>query len=110
MEKYNDLKLVSENREHQRAYYVPFQSPESAFEDKNSNSDRYILLNGTWDFEYLPTPLDVPDDISEVSYSTDPIVILQLIGVGVLLTLVSSLSAVLFIMRYEPLKILTNRD
>ena len=48
--------------------------------------------------------------ISEVSYSTDPIVILQLIGVGVLLTLVSSLSAVLFIMRYEPLKILTNRD
>lgn len=69
MEKYNDLKLVSENREPQRAYYVPFQSKESVFSDKNKNSDRYVLLNGTWNFEYLPTPLDVPDDISEVSYS-----------------------------------------
>ena len=48
--------------------------------------------------------------ISEVSYSTDLVVILQLIGVGILLTLVSSLAAMLFIMRYEPLKILTNRD
>lgn len=48
--------------------------------------------------------------ISEVSYSTDLVVILQLLGVGILLTLVSSLAAMLFIMRYEPLKILTNRD
>ena len=48
--------------------------------------------------------------ISEVSYSTDFVVILQLIGVGILLTLISSLAAMLFIMRYEPLKILTNRD
>lgn len=48
--------------------------------------------------------------INEVSYSTNLVVILQLIGVGILLTLVSSLAAVMFIMRYEPLKILTNRD
>lgn len=48
--------------------------------------------------------------ISEVSYSTNFNVVAQLIGVGILLTLVSSLAAVLFIMRYEPLKILTNRD
>lgn len=48
--------------------------------------------------------------ISEVSYATDFVVIAQLIGVGILLTLVSSLAAALFIMRYEPLKILSNRD
>lgn len=48
--------------------------------------------------------------IAEISYSTNLTIILQLIGVGVLLTLVSSLAAVLFIMRYEPLKILTSRD
>ena len=48
--------------------------------------------------------------ISEVSYATDFVVILQLIGVGILLTLISSLAAALFIMRYEPLKILSNRD
>jgi len=48
--------------------------------------------------------------VSNVSYSTDLTVILQLIGIGILLTLVSSLSAVTFIMRYEPLKILTSRN
>ena len=48
--------------------------------------------------------------ISEISYATDITVVVKLMGVGVLLTLASSLSAVLFIMRYEPLKILTSRD
>jgi putative ABC transport system permease protein len=48
--------------------------------------------------------------LSEVSYSTDLTVILQLIGIGMALTLVASMSSVLFIMRYEPLKILANRD
>lgn len=48
--------------------------------------------------------------VSQVSYSTDINVILELIGMGILLTLVSSLSAVTFIMRYEPLKILTSRN
>ena len=48
--------------------------------------------------------------ITQVSYSTNLTVILQLIVVGIALTLISSLAAVLFIMRYEPLKILSNRD
>ena len=33
----------------------------------------------------------------------------QLMGLGVILALISSLAAVIFVMRYEPLKILTNR-
>ncbi len=48
--------------------------------------------------------------ISEVSYSTNFTVIIQLIGVGIALTIIASMAAVLFIMRYEPLKILSNRD
>ena len=36
-------------------------------------------------------------------------VLLQLIGIGIILTLVSSFAAVVFVMRYEPLKILANR-
>ena len=48
--------------------------------------------------------------VSEVSYATNLTVVGEMIGVGILLTLVSSLAAVLFIMRYEPLKILSNRD
>lgn len=48
--------------------------------------------------------------VSSVSYSVDAVVLLEMIGIGMLLTLVSSSIAVLFIMRYQPLKILTNRD
>ena len=48
--------------------------------------------------------------VDEVAYATDGWVILELIGIGLLLTLVSSMSAILVIMRYEPLKILANRE
>ena len=48
--------------------------------------------------------------ISEVSSATNVTVILQLMGIGIILTLVSSCAAVIFVLRYEPLKILTNRD
>jgi len=51
----------------------------------------------------------VDNYISEISSATNITVILQLIGIGVVLTLISSLAAVVFVMRYEPLKILSNR-
>ena len=38
------------------------------------------------------------------------LVVFQMLGVGLLLTLVASAASVLFIMRYDPLKILANRD
>lgn len=48
--------------------------------------------------------------VASVSAATDITVIGQMIVVGLVLTLISSLSAMLFIMRYEPLKILSNRE
>ncbi len=48
--------------------------------------------------------------ISEVNASLDFTVLAQLLGIGVLLTLLSSGAALIFILRYEPLKILSNRD
>lgn len=48
--------------------------------------------------------------ITQVTSATDFTVLLQLLGIGILLTLVASIASVLFIMRYEPLKILSNRD
>ena len=53
---------------------------------------------------------NVNNYIAKVSSATDVNVILQMILVGLGLTLVSSVSAVAFVMRYEPLKILNNRD
>lgn len=73
-------------------------------------------------------PADVPDNmgggnnpfenmfnsaenyITEVNSAMNLTVVFQMLGVGLLLTLVASLASVLFIMRYDPLKILANRD
>lgn len=50
------------------------------------------------------------DYIKEVNAAVDMAVLLELLGIGVLLTLISSSAALIFILRYEPLKILSNRD
>ena len=73
-------------------------------------------------------PSDIPDDvgggknpfenmfdsaenyITEVNSAMNLTVVLQMLGVGLILTLVASMASVLFIMRYDPLKILANRD
>ncbi len=48
--------------------------------------------------------------ITEVNSAMNLTVVVQMVGVGLLLTLVASMVSVLFIMRYDPLKILANRD
>lgn len=48
--------------------------------------------------------------ISQVDSAMNLTVVLQMIGIGLILTLIASAASVLFIMRYDPLKILANRD
>ena len=48
--------------------------------------------------------------ITQVDSAMNLTVVFQMIGVGLLLTLIASAASVLFIMRYDPLKILANRD
>ena len=48
--------------------------------------------------------------VTEVDSAMNLTVVFQMIGVGLLLTLVAGAASVLFIMRYDPLKILANRD
>lgn len=50
------------------------------------------------------------DYINEVDSAMDLTVLLQLLGIGLGLTLIASAASIIFIMRYEPLKILANRD
>ncbi len=69
MKKYDDFKLVSENREPQRAYYIPFGSSKQALNANVTMSDRYQSLNGTWDFRYYECPLDLPSDFSQIEFS-----------------------------------------
>lgn len=48
--------------------------------------------------------------ISEVTSATNFTVILQLLGIGLLLTVISGVISILFILRYEPLRILSDRE
>lgn len=48
--------------------------------------------------------------ISSISSATDLKVLLELLGIGIALTMVSGCTALVFIMRYDPLKILNSRD
>ena len=48
--------------------------------------------------------------IDSVSSATNFMVILELIGVGIFLTIIASAAAMITIMRYEPLKILSSRS
>ncbi len=55
-------------------------------------------------------PMNQMNYIDSVSSATDLTVVIQLVIVGILLTIVSSLAALITIMRYEPLKILSSRS
>lgn len=48
--------------------------------------------------------------ISEVDSAMDLTVLLQLLGIGLGLAIFASTASIIFIMRYDPLKILANRD
>lgn len=51
----------------------------------------------------------VVDYVSSVNASADMVVVAELMGIGVLLTVLSSMGALIFILRFEPLKILASR-
>ncbi len=48
--------------------------------------------------------------LDQINAATNLTVLFQLIGIGVILTILSSLAGVIFVLRYEPLKILSNRS
>ncbi len=47
--------------------------------------------------------------LDKINATMDFTILLQLIGIGIILTILSSFVAVVFVLRYEPLKILANR-
>ncbi len=61
-----------------------------------------------------PSPTDSDNGINslvnDISTSTNMTVFLQLMGIAILLSLIASGVSVIFVLRYDPLKILSNRD
>ena len=76
-----------------------------AMQDNNANQNNITDDNKPGGFMQMTN-----NYITSVKSATNFTVILQLLGIGIILTIVSSLFAVSFIMRYEPLKILSNRE
>ena len=48
--------------------------------------------------------------VSTISSGVNLVVMLEMIGIGLLLTILSGCTALIFILRYDPLWILSNRD
>jgi beta-galactosidase len=65
MRSYENLNLISENREPQRSYYIPYDSLEKALDGDKKKSNYYKLLNGQWDFAYFERDIDVPEIITK---------------------------------------------
>ncbi len=53
---------------------------------------------------------DAASYVSEINSAMNLTVVLEMLGIAVLLTLVAGAASMLFVMRYEPLKILSDRD
>lgn len=63
MRDYENLYQLSENREPQRAYYIPYENLEKALEGDRNKSAYYKLLNGIWKFKFFSRDIDVPKTI-----------------------------------------------
>jgi putative ABC transport system permease protein len=48
--------------------------------------------------------------IDQVSATVNPQIILQLLGIGIALSVIASMASVIFVMRFEPLRILSDRS
>lgn len=83
-------------------------SQQQSFEQTEQNFGRPQGSNGG--VEKLGERFGAGDAITEITSATDMSVLMQMLGIAVLLTLVAGGASVLFIMRYEPLKILSTRD
>ena len=48
------------------AYFIPHSIRESAISLRCTHSDRFLLLNGDWDFTFYNSVLDLPENFLEV--------------------------------------------
>lgn len=85
-------------------------SSQEAGEEAPSESTQTERTNGTQDVIGAGPAGMAASYINEVSSAANLTVIVQMIGIGLLLTVISGLTALIFILRYDPLRILSNRD
>ena len=52
-----------------RAYFIPFAEGQQP-EDDRQRSDRFELLNGSWEFEYFDSVIDLPDSFTDMPFKS----------------------------------------
>ncbi len=63
--------LLSRNREPARATLVPYADLDSALHGEREASPFFRLLNGQWEFCYVPSPAAVPDGFEQPGFSAE---------------------------------------
>ncbi len=64
---FENPEIQSRNTEKTKSYYIPYSNQQDAVQNNKSYSDRYLLLNGNWDFTYYDRFADLPEDIGTIS-------------------------------------------
>ncbi len=62
--------IFGRNKLAARAHFIPYQNQESALSFVAEKSDRYLLLNGAWDFKFYTNPDKTPDNFFTPNYPT----------------------------------------
>ena len=58
--------VLEQNREKERAYYIPYQTQQAALDSARGQSSLYRLLNGDWDFEYFESVHDINGEVCDL--------------------------------------------
>ncbi|MDF2568234.1 MAG: glycoside hydrolase family 2 barrel [Oscillospiraceae bacterium] len=59
---YENLSCLHVNTMPNRAYYIPYGNAEDAVMKDRIHSDRFVLLNGNWDFKYYESVYDIKEE------------------------------------------------
>lgn len=65
---YENTEALHINCEENHAYFIPYSNKGEALNFNRDVSDRYISLNGEWNFKYYPALEECPDDWSSIEF------------------------------------------
>ena len=65
---YEDPAVLHVNTQPNRAYYIPFSEPERPQVEKREDSDRFMLLSGSWRFRYFDSVYDLQERFYEEGF------------------------------------------
>lgn len=69
---FEDLNTLHENTMPDRAYYIPAGARLEGLTEHRERSDRFVLLNGEWDFRYYDCVYDLKEEFYREEYLPAP--------------------------------------